>query len=69
MYAQAVQSVRPVESTVGLTYPTGQQAAFMANIAVACGVDWYLSLLVIPNSKLNASCTWVDRDGSNGLCF
>jgi hypothetical protein len=56
-------------AAVGVTFPTGQQTAFMTNIGVTCGADWYPSLPVIPDSNLQSSCIWIDRDGSNGLRF
>lgn len=56
-------------AAVGVTFPTGQQTAFMTNIGVNCNADWYPSLPVIPASNLRSSCIWIDRDGSNGLRF
>jgi hypothetical protein len=43
-------------AAVGVTFPTGQQAAFLTNLGVACGADWYPSLPVLPDSNVNASC-------------
>ena len=56
-------------AAVGVTFPNGQQSAFLTNLAVGCGADWYPSLPVLPESNVNASCIWIDRDGSNGLRF
>ena len=48
-------------AAIGITFPSGLQTAFLTNVGVKCGADWYPSLPVLPESKLRSSCIWIDR--------
>jgi hypothetical protein len=46
-----------------ITWPNGDQYAWLGNWAEACGYDWYHSNVFIRGTTHQPSCLWIDKDG------
>lgn len=54
-------------SYISLTSPSSQKSAWTGDVGYKCGAAWHYSSLRFGGNGHQPYCTWIDKDGSNGI--